>query len=144
MRTFVLDFPSSSFSDRRLAGLLGDQLGRIYSPTNKTTLRRKLLLTLYIIFNTISVFNKTWRFELTAMKFGVDFVQRGGSATSASDDEGDRGKYHLVEFDDLPTYMKHNEFILGHYRSEWPWKQTFLSIFSIHNETVNIWTYVRT
>lgn len=78
------------------------------------------------------------------MKVGVDFVDRGGSAAfaPAAGDEGRPGKYRLVDFNDLPTYMKHNEFILGYYRSEWPWKETFLSIFSIHNETVNIWTHL--
>jgi len=49
-------------------------------------------------------------------------------------------KYQLVEYNSLPAYMRDNEFILGYYRSEWPLKQIFLSIFSIHNETLNVWT----
>jgi adiponectin receptor len=49
-------------------------------------------------------------------------------------------KYQLVEYNSLPTYLRDNEFILGYYRSEWPLKQIFLSIFSIHNETLNVWT----
>ncbi|KAI0525061.1 hypothetical protein KFK09_004451 [Dendrobium nobile] len=48
----------------------------------------------------------------------------------------------LVDYDSLPEFLKHNEFILNHYRSEWPLKQTILSIFSIHNETLNIWTHL--
>ena len=56
----------------------------------------------------------------------------------------DEAKYELVGFDSLPEYLKDNEFILGSYRSEWPWKQTIVSLFSIHNETLNKWTYVRT
>ncbi|KAJ0961236.1 hypothetical protein J5N97_000782 [Dioscorea zingiberensis] len=51
-------------------------------------------------------------------------------------------KCELVGFDSLPTFLKDNEFILNYYRSEWPWKQTILSIFSIHNETLNIWTHL--
>ncbi|KAJ4962418.1 hypothetical protein NE237_022357 [Protea cynaroides] len=51
-------------------------------------------------------------------------------------------KYQLVEYHSLPAYLKDNEFILGHYRSEWPLKQIFLSIFSIHNETLNVWTHL--
>ncbi|CAJ1973476.1 unnamed protein product [Sphenostylis stenocarpa] len=51
-------------------------------------------------------------------------------------------KYELVEYNSLPAYMRDNEFILGHYRSEWPLKQIFLSIFSIHNETLNVWTHL--
>ncbi|XAR48431.1 hypothetical protein NMG60_11031253 [Bertholletia excelsa] len=48
----------------------------------------------------------------------------------------------LVEYHSLPGYLKDNEFILGYYRSEWPLKQVFLSIFGIHNETLNIWTHL--
>ncbi|GMP27701.1 hypothetical protein CsSME_00003576 [Camellia sinensis var. sinensis] len=49
-------------------------------------------------------------------------------------------KYQLVEYHSLPAFLRDNEFILGHYRSEWPLKQVFLSIFTIHNETLNVWT----
>lgn len=49
-------------------------------------------------------------------------------------------KYQLVEYHSLPTYLKDNEFILAHYRSEWPIKHIFMSIFTIHNETLNVWT----
>lgn len=49
-------------------------------------------------------------------------------------------KYQLVEYHSLPAYLKDNEFILAHYRSEWPIKHIFMSIFSIHNETLNVWT----
>lgn len=51
--------------------------------------------------------------------------------------------YHqLVEYNFLPAYLKDNEYILRYYRSEWPIRQTLLSIFTIHNETLNVWTYV--
>lgn len=49
-------------------------------------------------------------------------------------------KCKLVNYDSLPDFLKHNEFVVNYYRSEWPLKQTILSIFSIHNETLNIWT----
>lgn len=51
-------------------------------------------------------------------------------------------KYQLVEYHCLPGYLKDNEFILGHYRSEWPIKQIIMSVFSIHNETLNVWTHL--
>ncbi|WOH02753.1 hypothetical protein DCAR_0522142 [Daucus carota subsp. sativus] len=51
-------------------------------------------------------------------------------------------KYQLVEYHTLPAYLKDNEYILRYYRSEWPLKQVFLSIFYIHNETLNIWTHL--
>lgn len=49
-------------------------------------------------------------------------------------------QYELVEYHVLPEYLRDNEFILRHYRSDWPMKETLLSIFTIHNETLNIWT----
>ncbi|PIA29402.1 hypothetical protein AQUCO_06000046v1 [Aquilegia coerulea] len=51
-------------------------------------------------------------------------------------------KYQLVEYHALPAYLRDNEYIIGHYRSEWPLKQIFLSIFTIHNETLNVWTHL--
>ncbi|KAK4773027.1 hypothetical protein SAY87_028046 [Trapa incisa] len=51
-------------------------------------------------------------------------------------------KYQLVEYHSLPGYLRDNEYILSHYRSEWPMKQVLLSIFSIHNETLNVWTHL--
>lgn len=49
-------------------------------------------------------------------------------------------KYQLVEYHSLPGYLKDNEYILRHYRADWPLKQAVLSIFTIHNETLNVWT----
>ncbi|KAJ0982160.1 hypothetical protein J5N97_010415 [Dioscorea zingiberensis] len=51
-------------------------------------------------------------------------------------------KCKLIDYYSLPHYLKDNEFILDYYRCEWPLKQTILSIFSIHNETLNIWTHL--
>ncbi|XP_072991881.1 heptahelical transmembrane protein ADIPOR3-like isoform X1 [Typha latifolia] len=51
-------------------------------------------------------------------------------------------KYQLVEYHSLPGYLKDNEYILRHYRAEWPLKQILLSIFTIHNETLNVWTHL--
>ncbi|CAN6450781.1 unnamed protein product [Victoria cruziana] len=48
----------------------------------------------------------------------------------------------LVKYEALPDYLKDNEFILDYYRAEWPLKDVFLSIFSWHNETLNIWTHL--
>ncbi|MQL91168.1 hypothetical protein Taro_023772 [Colocasia esculenta] len=51
-------------------------------------------------------------------------------------------KCELVDYHALPEFLKDNEFVLRYYRAEWPLKETLLSIFSIHNETVNVWTHL--
>uniref|UniRef100_A0A0D9Z9A1 Uncharacterized protein n=1 Tax=Oryza glumipatula TaxID=40148 RepID=A0A0D9Z9A1_9ORYZ len=42
----------------------------------------------------------------------------------------------LRAYDALPAFLKHNEFIIDYYRSEWPIKQALLSAFVVHNETI--------
>ncbi|PKU86597.1 heptahelical transmembrane protein 4-like [Dendrobium catenatum] len=66
------------------------------------------------------------------------------SSNSSSDKccNGRAAKCELVDYDSLPEFLKDNEYILSYYRSEWPLKQTILSVFSIHNETLNIWTHL--
>lgn len=70
-----------------------------------------------------------------------------GRVTSKNIDGAGKGgkpceqpRCELVDYHALPDYLKDNEFILRYYRAEWPLKQTLLSIFSIHNETINVWT----
>uniref|UniRef100_J3MG74 Uncharacterized protein n=1 Tax=Oryza brachyantha TaxID=4533 RepID=J3MG74_ORYBR len=53
-----------------------------------------------------------------------------------------RKECRLVSYHELPDYMKENEFILNYYRSEWPILNAVLSLFSWHNETINIWTHL--
>lgn len=72
----------------------------------------------------------------------------GGGEDSAGEDVPDNKrccghkhkKSELVSYDELPEFLRHNEFIVNYYRSEWPVKEALLSAFSIHNETINVWT----
>ncbi|VFQ95172.1 unnamed protein product [Cuscuta campestris] len=48
----------------------------------------------------------------------------------------------LVKYEALPEYLQDNEFIRDYYRCEWPLKDLLLSVFSLHNETLNVWTHL--
>nr|DAD41539.1 TPA_asm: hypothetical protein HUJ06_015862 [Nelumbo nucifera] len=78
------------------------------------------------------------KFENGRFEEGSQICSKGGKRTRF----WKKVKYQLVEYHSLPEYLRDNEFILGHYRSEWPLKQVLLSIFSIHNETLNVWTHL--
>lgn len=63
-----------------------------------------------------------------------------GSKKKNHKKNGGIAEYRLLNYEDLPDYMKENEFIRKYYRSEWPISHAFLSLFSWHNETLNVWT----
>lgn len=55
--------------------------------------------------------------------------------------KGNRAK--IVEFKDAPKWLKDNRHLISGYRKNYSsFSQTFKTIFSLHNETLNIWTHL--
>lgn len=53
-----------------------------------------------------------------------------------------KNKFPLLRYEELPDYMKDNEYILNYYRANWSLKQALVSLFLCHNETLNVWTHL--
>ncbi|GAQ89129.1 hypothetical protein KFL_004890120 [Klebsormidium nitens] len=81
----------------------------------------------------------------------VEQLERAGSSVKetlerAQDQASETWKaakkrYHLMDFHEMPAYLQDNEFIRHYYRGEMPLKHAALSLFKVHNETLNIWTH---
>lgn len=53
-----------------------------------------------------------------------------------------KSKDCLREWEEIPEYLKWNEFITGGYRCHFTWRQCIQSLFTLHNETMNVWTHL--
>lgn len=47
-----------------------------------------------------------------------------------------------MHFKDVPSYLRDNEYITKGYRADYTLWDCILSVFRIHNETLNIWTHL--
>lgn len=51
-------------------------------------------------------------------------------------------KQRLVDWVDLPDFLKDNEYIVGSYRPEQSFRESIKTLFVLHNETGNVWTHI--
>ncbi|KAL3702096.1 hypothetical protein R1sor_020118 [Riccia sorocarpa] len=80
--------------------------------------------------------------ESKSSEAAVDYTSPEALVSGRVRLKNSRKRYPLVKYQDLPSHLKGNEFILDHYRCDWPLRETVLSLFSVHNETLNIWTHL--
>lgn len=48
----------------------------------------------------------------------------------------------LYQWDDLPEYLRDNEYIYTGYRAETGFRGSLRSLFTLHNESGNVWTHL--
>jgi hypothetical protein len=46
------------------------------------------------------------------------------------------------DWDIARRYQADNHFLLSGYRLEMSWRESFISLFQWHNETINVWTHL--
>jgi len=51
-------------------------------------------------------------------------------------------RQRLKTWNNIPEFLRDNEFIRSGYRANWSLKETLFSLFQLHNETFNVWTHL--
>ncbi|KAJ3303296.1 hypothetical protein HDV03_004034 [Kappamyces sp. JEL0829] len=51
-------------------------------------------------------------------------------------------RLRFYTFEQVPAYLQDNEFIRNGYRSGYSYKESFISLFHLHNESGNVWTHL--
>ncbi|KAI8895796.1 hemolysin-III related-domain-containing protein [Globomyces pollinis-pini] len=53
-----------------------------------------------------------------------------------------RQSLHFCTYQDCPRYLQDNEFIITGYRKEYSYRESWISLFHWHNETINVWLHL--
>jgi adiponectin receptor len=53
-----------------------------------------------------------------------------------------KGRLKFYKFEQLPDYLKDNEYIRTGYRAKYSYHESFISLFHLHNESGNVWTHL--
>ncbi|KAI8914224.1 hemolysin-III related-domain-containing protein [Gorgonomyces haynaldii] len=54
----------------------------------------------------------------------------------------EKGRLKFYTFDELEPYLRDNEYMIRGYRQRYSFKESFISLFHWHNESINVWTHL--